>query len=195
MTVAQEAVANAALEVQAAASAPQIILDPFEGERIDVTGWDDGEVLDALAQWDNLHKRYAEKFREAEASCKRILEARIRARGAKGIPHPDYECELEPEYGPVLTDLIALREAAKLLKPDEAAKVIRHVPAFQPPAIPEHDEPGAAVSIAALKKRYAGSRVAAVLERGYSKPLIGSRFVFRRVKSAPKPVEAIEGAA
>jgi hypothetical protein len=193
MTVAQEAVANAALEKMAAASSPQVILDPFEGEQIDVTGWDDGEVLDALAQWDDLHKRYAEKFREAEASCKRILEARIRARGAKGIPHPDYECELEPEYGGVITDLAALREAAKLLKADEAAKVIRHVPEFRPAPVAAHDEPGAAVSIAALKKRYAGSQVAVLLERGYSKPLIGTRFVFRRVKSAPKTVAQIEG--
>jgi hypothetical protein len=158
-----------------------------------VTGWDDGEVLDALAQWDDLHKRYAEKFREAEASCKRILEARIRARGAKAIPHPAYVCELEPEYGPVVVDLDALRAAQALLKPTETP-VVKHVPAFQPPMIPARDEAAGAVTINATIKRYGEeSPIGQALKRGYQKPLLSYRLKFSRVKPDPKLVERIGG--
>jgi hypothetical protein len=169
----------------------EAVVNPFNGEVVDVSGWTDEKMLDELASWDDLRRDYDERFRAAENGFKLLLEARVRARGAKGIPHPAYVAEIEVEYGPPIVNLNALREAQKYLKPSETP-LVKHVPEYQPPPVPARDEPAAAVTIAATMKRYAGHRVAELCASGYHKPVIGTRFVFKRVKQQPKPVVQIE---
>ena len=110
------------------------------------------------------------------------------SRGARSVPHKLYDVLIEPEYVADPPDFDALREAQKHLPDDEAAKVIRHVPEFSPDPIPAYDEPGLAVSIAALRRKYAGTIVDELREKGLRKRQVGTKFVFRRRKNAAKNV-------
>jgi hypothetical protein len=173
----------------------EYVVDVFSGEVLDLAGVSDADAIDMLDVVTQKMDRYREAFNAMRTGIMSVLEARMRERGAKAIPHPDYECALEDEFGPPVVDLEALRAAQAMLPEAEAAKILVHVPEFVPPPVPAHDEPGKSVSITALKKRYAGTEVAALLEQGFHRPYLGSRFKFKRRATAPKPVEQIASEA
>lgn len=87
---------------------------------------------------------------QAEAEIKkRLLE-----RGAKALPVTTHIVELEDQYTPYVFDLDKLRAARAMLPDDEAAKILKFVPELIPAPIPEHYDPGPAVSINAIINKY-----------------------------------------
>ena len=68
-----------------------------------------------------------------------------------------------------------------------AAKIVRHVPEE---VIPAHVEAGAAVSINALAKKYAGSEVGVRLAEAMQRDSLGHKLVVKARKTEPKPVQA-----
>lgn len=111
-----------------------------------------------------------------------ILELRMRERGAKSIPHPEYEIALDEKHSGYSYDIPALREAAAMLPAEEGAKMLKRVPEQ---VIPAHDEPGSALSIAAIARKYAGSEVAAKIAEGMRRDSLGFRV---SVKRRPTPI-------
>jgi hypothetical protein len=73
--------------------------------------------------------------------------------GAKSLPDKDFDITIEAEYAPYQYDLDALRKASKLLPPEEAKKVVKHLPSWTE-VHPEKWEPGNPVSINALIRKY-----------------------------------------
>jgi hypothetical protein len=168
-----------------AGTSPEVLVDPFSGSVIDLEGVEDDGVIDIIADAEAARDAYLARFNTLLGAAKQILESRIRARGARSVPHQLYVVELEPVNVEDPPDLDALREAQKHLPPHEAAKVLRHVPEFVPDPIPAHDEPGLAVSINALRRKYAGTIVDDLLAKGRPpKRAIDTRFVFKRRKGA-----------
>ena len=143
----------------------------------------DGDLLDHI---DNLRverdraRDYMNGIvREAEFEAER----RLLARGAMQIPHPDFEVGLEPQFGAYAFNLEQLAEAKKLLPDDEGAKILKLVPE-RVTVIAEHLEPGPAVSISALARKYKGSIAGDLLASAMTRPSLGTKFFFRRRKGS-----------
>jgi hypothetical protein len=165
----------------------EAVVDPFSGEVVDFEGVEDAAVVDFLAAATAKKRQIVDAFLEMENATKYILEQRMRARGATAIPHPQYEIALVEEFAPYAYDLEALTAAKVNLPDDEAQKLCKFVPEYQPPPVPAHYEPGLPVSIKAICKRYGWD-----LNRFMRRDSLGVRFKFKPRVSAPKPVEQIE---
>lgn len=112
---------------------------------------------DLLAHRDGITAEKKEVY-EQFCSVERLLDAeitrRIDAAGGRALVLPTGAgYELTDEYSPWAYDMAKLRDAAYLLPDSERVKVIKHVPE-RTEITPAHDEPGAAVSMTALAKKY-----------------------------------------
>jgi hypothetical protein len=153
----------------------------------------DGELVDYVKGKSEQLQSLREQFTNDINAGKDEFLRRLKARGAKAIPHQEFDIELDPVYTAYVVNLEKLREAAKLLAPEEAAKVVIHVPEFIPDPVPAHDEPGSAVSINALIKRYTvDSEVGKLLSLGLTRDHIDDKLIFKR-KPAPKPPRISKG--
>jgi hypothetical protein len=107
------------------------------------------------------------------------------------IPHPLAEVKLEPQFGPYAFDEVQAVEAARALPEDEAARLVRIIPAHRVPArliaaedVPERIELGPVVAWKAALKRFAGSDVAKLIERSFWRKRLADRVVIRPRKVA-----------
>jgi len=164
----------------------EAVIEPFSGEVVSFEGRPDAEIVAVLGDFIAAKREWLDRVAGYESGLKAILEQRMRERGATGIPHPEYEIALVEEFAPYMFYLDALREAAKDLPDDEKGKFVKHVPE-QVAVIPAHDEPGPAVSIRGICKRYGWDE-----SRFMARASLGTKFKFKPRSSAPKPVEQIE---
>lgn len=148
---------------------------------LDIRSASDDRVIDLLAMAEEELARVKSDFGSFIQAAKNELERRMVERGASAIPSLTHEIRLEPEWSQYRYDIEKLRDAARNLPEEEAAKILRHVPEQ---VIPAHDEPGPAVSISALAKKYAGSEIGITLAEAQQRDSLG----FKVVVKARKPV-------
>ncbi len=152
---------------------------------IDIRSASDDRVVELLAMAQDELARVKSDFDGFIQSAKNELERRMIERGASAIPSQTHEITLEPEWSAYRYDLEKLRDAARNLPPEEAAKILKHVPEV---VIPAHDEPGPAVSISALAKKYAGSEVGVILAQAQQRDPLGVKVTVKPRKPALKSV-------
>jgi len=127
---------------------------------------------------------------EAKAEAVQVIDAqisrwrneilrRLRERGARALPHPDYECERKDEYSSWDYDIPTLQEAAPLLNDEERAKILKWIDE-RITVDPAHWEPGHPKSIQALIDKYSGTKVAHLLEKARQRKFIREVLVFKR---------------
>jgi len=169
----------------------EIFVNPFTGEVIIFDGCSDADIIDTIKAMMDRYDEIKALFEQMKNQGKGILASRMRARGAKGIPHPNVVVELKTEYSDYIFIPDELAKARPFLKPDEAAKVVHWVPEQIIPEqrIPGHWEEGAARSITALINRYPGSDAAKHLEAGMTRSALGEEVIFKPIKEKPLPVK------
>ncbi len=151
--------------------------------QLDIRAASDDRVIDLLAMAEEEYARVKNDFGSFIQAAKNELERRMIERGATAIPSQTHDIRLEPEWSAYRYDLEKLRDAARNLPPEEAAKILKHVPEV---VIPAHDEPGPAVSISALAKKYAGSEVGITLAEAQQRDSLGVKIVVKPRKPALK---------
>lgn len=130
---------------------------------------------------------HAAEFKAIAHRIDAEFERRLRERGAREIAHPKFDkIALEDQWSAYTADYPALLEAQRLLKAagkdEDAAKIVKHI-AEQVTVVEAHLEYGAAVSIAALIRKYGDeSEIGQLLLRGLSRTALGSKIVVK-----PKP--------
>lgn len=177
----------------AAFPAPSVDL---ERVKANVAALCDTDCIEWLARVKRKKEHIIAAFADFEDIGAAELAARMKERGAKQIPHPSIEVALEDQFTAYRPDVDTLLEAARLCKPDEAAKLVKHIPEYQPPTpavIPEHDEAGATSSILAIAKRYPGSALETLINAAMQRDKTGMRFVFRPVQQPQKRVTDYAG--
>jgi hypothetical protein len=144
------------------------------------------DVIEWLAMMMNAKEAIIAQFADYETLGRVDLVCRMEAQGAKALPHPGVEIALVPKYTPYIPDIDILNEAKILLPESEAAVLTKFVPAFQPPTpalVAEHYEVGNTNSILAVRDRYPGSPVEALINAGMKRDLIGKNFIFKPRKN------------
>jgi len=152
---------------------------------------------------DSLISLYADNRAEREETVavydnvadvlKAEIERRLRERRAQepagtetiAIPHDRVEITLKAQYAPYAFDVDKLREAAKFLKSEEAAKVLVHVPEQ---VIPAKDIPGNTASIKAMQTLYRGSDVGKLLAEAMTHPRLEDKLTIRPITAEPKNI-------
>lgn len=119
---------------------------------------------------------------------------RLEKRGARSIANPRFSVELVDEYEPYRYDLDLLRAAATMLPAEEAAKIVKFVPEMTE-TVAAHYVPGAAVSIAALVKKYGDtSEVGKALSTAMTRNKTGDKLVVKdREPNAPISLPRVGG--
>ena len=148
---------------------------------IDIPSASDDRIIELVQMAEDELARVKDQFTSFIAAGKNELEKRLTERGATAIPSTTHEVTLVPQWSPYRYDLALLKDAARNLPEEEAAKIIRHIPEQ---VIPAHDEPGAAVSITALAKKYAGSEVGVVLAQAQQRDSLGVKLVMKERRHA-----------
>ena len=151
-----------------------MIMPIFGG--VDLAAASDDRIIALVQMAEDELSRVKDQFTQFIAAGKNELEKRMTERGATAIPSQTHEVKLEPQWSAYRYDLDLLKDAAKNLPEEEAAKIIRHIPEQ---IIPAHDEPGAAVSISALAKKYAGSEVGITLAQAQQRDSLGEKLVLK----------------
>jgi hypothetical protein len=139
---------------------------------------DDVGVAMFVVMCETARADVSDGFKQLEAAAKAELLVRIERNGGKAIAHPAFEkIEAVDEWSAWTYNIDALREAAKLLPPAEAVKVVKHYPAWtETIEHPERWEPGSPQSITAIIKRYGEhSEVGRRLEAARSRSPLGKR--------------------
>lgn len=129
-------------------------------------------------------RQYSESFRVISAALVADAGKRMKERKARSLPDPEFEIELEDVYSDYTRNVDAAIEAAFLLPEDEANKVVKLVPLFVPDPVPAHHEVGNPLSIAALRRKYAGSKVDELLGRALSRVKVDTKVKMVRRKGA-----------
>ncbi len=106
---------------------------------------------------------------------------RMRADNARAIPDAVYTIALEQLFTEYEYDIDSLVQAATMLPPKEAAKVVRYVPEE---TIPAHYEPGHPRSIATLAEKYGDQPVGKLLKAGMQRKPLGEKVVFKKNETA-----------
>ncbi len=148
---------------------------------VDLATASDDRIIALVQMAEDELSRVKDQFTQFIAAGKNELERRMTERGATAIPSQTHEVALIPQWSAYRYDLALLADAARNLPEDEAAKIIRHVPEQ---IIPAHDEPGAAVSISALARKYAGSEVGVVLAQAQQRDSLGAKLVLKERRHA-----------
>ena len=156
-----------------------MIMPIFGG--VDLAAASDDRIIDLVQMAEDELARVRDQFAAFISAGKNELEKRMIERGATAIPSTTHEVTLVPQWSAYRYDLDLLKDAARNLPEDEAAKIIRHIPEQ---VIPAHDEPGAAVSITALAKKYAGSEVGVVLAQAQQRDSLGAKLVLKERRHA-----------
>ena len=151
------------------------MMEPIIGG-IDLANASDDRIIELVQMADDELARIKDAFSAFIAAGKNELEKRMIERGATAIPSQTHEVTLVPQWSAYRYDLDLLKDAARNLPEDEAAKIIRRIPEQ---IIPAHEEPGAAVSIAALAKKYAGSEVGITLAQAQQRDSLGVKLVLK----------------
>ena len=150
---------------------------------IDLPSASDDRIIELVQMAEDELARIKDQFSSFITAGKNELEKRLTERGATAIPSTTHEITLVPQWSAYRYDLELLKDAARNLPEEEAAKIIRHIPEQ---VIPAHDEPGAAVSISALAKKYAGSEVGITLAEAQQRDSLGVKVVVKPRKPALK---------
>ena len=148
---------------------------------VDLATASDDRIIALVQMAEDELSRVKDQFTQFIAAGKNELEKRMTERGATAIPSQTHEVKLEPQWSAYRYDLDLLKDAAKNLPEEEAAKIIRHIPAR---IIPAHDEPGAAVSITALAQKYAGSEVGITLAQAQQRDSLGVKLILKERRHA-----------
>ena len=148
---------------------------------IDLPSASDDRIIELIQMAEDELARVKDQFTSFIAAGKNELEKRLTERGATAIPSTTHEVTLVPQWSAYRYDLELLKDAAKNLPEEEAAKIIRHVPEQ---VIPAHDEPGAAVSISALARKYAGSEIGITLAEAQQRDSLGVKLVMKERRHA-----------
>lgn len=163
------------------------ILPAGQALRIDLTTMSDDQLQTFLMDAMQERMDVAAFYKRAEDTARAEFLRRLQERGAKAIPVSDSrieKIELEETYEPYVYDVQALRDACVLLQDDtERAKIVKHETAWT--EIIEHPDQyvaGAAVSITATKKKYAGTEIASLLDRGMHRASLGPKLAFKMKK-------------
>ena len=143
---------------------------------VDLATASDDRIIALVQMAEDELARVKDQFAAFISAGKNELEKRMIERGATAIPSTTHEVTLVPQWSAYRYDLDLLKDAARNLPEDEAAKIIRHIPEQ---IIPAHDEPGAAVSISALAKKYAGSEVGITLAQAQQRDSLGVKLVLK----------------
>jgi hypothetical protein len=118
---------------------------------------------------------------------RRLKERRTDPDSKVALPHPELVIELEPQFGSYMFDIDRLRDAAAMLCPEEAKKLVKYTPAHTDP-VPEKWEPGATASIKAIRDKYPGSDVAKLIADSMDRPRFGDRLTIKLREVTPKNV-------
>ncbi len=148
---------------------------------IDLPSASDDRIIELVQIAEDELARIKDQFTSFIAAAKNELERRLIDRGATAIPSTTHEVTLVPQWSAYRYDLALLKDAAKNLPEEEAAKIIKRVPEQ---VIPAHDEPGAAVSISALAKKYAGSEIGITLAEAQQRDSLGVKLVMKERRHA-----------
>lgn len=122
---------------------------------------------------------------ELDAIQQRIdveIERRMRRDNSRELAHPAFDkIELEEQFTAYVYDVEKLKAAAeklkKLGKPDDAAKLVKHVPE-EVTVVPAHDAAGNPRSIASIAGRF-GGEIKTLLDAGMTRQSLGTRLVVR----------------
>ena len=148
---------------------------------VDLATASDDRIIDLVQMAEDELSRVKDQFTQFITAGKNELEKRMTERGATAIPSTTHEVTLVPQWSAYRYDLDLLKDAARNLPEEEAAKIIRHIPEQ---VIPAHDEPGAAVSITALAKKYAGSEIGITLAEAQQRDSLGVKLVMKERRHA-----------
>jgi hypothetical protein len=136
-------------------------------------------------------RQYSESFRVIETALIAAAGARMKERKARSLPDPEFDIELEDVYSDYTRNVDAAIEAAFLLPEAEAKKVVKFVPKFVPPPVDAHHEVGHPNSIAALRRKYAGSKVDELLGLALKRSLLDTKVKMVRRKGAILEAEVV----
>ena len=148
---------------------------------VDLATASDDRIIALVQMAEDELARIKDQFSSFITAGKNELEKRLTERGATAIPSTTHEITLVPQWSAYRYDLELLKDAARNLPEEEAAKIIRHIPEQ---VIPAHDEPGAAVSISALAKKYAGSEIGITLAEAQQRDSLGVKLVMKERRHA-----------